>query len=196
VQANGAPFLLVAAAVGDSTIFRFDAAKDVVQELTTGVRPEPGDSTDCGGRLGPQLPGGKPDLRNLCVVASEVHAGDLLMVMTDGVADNLDPEYLCRKPFDVGLSAEVWSVVPRESALRARVNFQRDFMLRVVHEHNANPAAVLSALIDHCIATTQPGRDFLAANPNQQLPAHDPRFPGRPDHCTCVVIACRPPFNK
>ena len=44
------------------------------------------------GRLGPQLEGGEPDLRNLGVYVHLLDDGDLIALVSDGVHDNLDPE--------------------------------------------------------------------------------------------------------
>ena len=51
------------------------------------------DPTDPGGRLGPyQGREQKPDLRNLCCYYHPCEPGDLLIIVSDGVYDNLDPE--------------------------------------------------------------------------------------------------------
>lgn len=54
------------------------------------------DATDPGGRLGPadyQRPV-VPDLRNLQLVFAYLEPGDAVVLMSDGVHDNLDPVFL------------------------------------------------------------------------------------------------------
>ena len=82
------------------------------------------DAADCGGRLGPYVDGGyagvlclaccrsywhhSPDLRNLgawCVSCSE---DDILLLCSDGVHDNLDPQHFAISPSSLGLDVEDW----------------------------------------------------------------------------------------
>ncbi len=44
--------------------------------------------TNCGGRIGPYLENDEPDLANLGVFFEYVEPGDMIFVVSDGVADN------------------------------------------------------------------------------------------------------------
>ncbi len=50
--------------------------------------------SDPGGRLGPYLDAGAPDVRNLRVFFELCREGDTVLLMTDGIHDNLDPKSL------------------------------------------------------------------------------------------------------
>lgn len=52
------------------------------------------DARDPGGRLGPQLANGEPDLRNLTVFFSECVEDDIIFVVSDGVHDNFGLELI------------------------------------------------------------------------------------------------------
>ena len=83
------PSYAVAVTTGDMKIF-VRRADGSVQELTEGNRGGI-DPTDPGGRLGKQFDSGNPDIRNLSIFTIELHPGDELLPMSDGVHDNLDP---------------------------------------------------------------------------------------------------------
>lgn len=57
--------LFVCASVGDCKAFHWNEQSSVVTDVTYGNRKNAIDARDCGGRLGPYLDGGQPDLRNL-----------------------------------------------------------------------------------------------------------------------------------
>lgn len=52
------------------------------------------DANEPGGRLGPFVDNGQPDLRNLALFYEECDADDVLLLCTDGVHENLDPARL------------------------------------------------------------------------------------------------------
>jgi len=58
------------------------------------------DVRDCGGRLGPYIEEGRPDLRNIELYFQRCYEGDMIIVVSDGVHDNLDPQILGVKPSD------------------------------------------------------------------------------------------------
>lgn len=78
------------------------------------------DPRDPGGRLGPQLSPGEPDLRNLTLGQALLDEGDFLLLCTDGVHDNLDPELLGLQPSDVGVKAKAWDELTPEVGTDAK----------------------------------------------------------------------------
>ena len=82
----------VGISVGDSLIYRFSVAHFFVSELTSSDRT--GGVRDAGGALG----GFEPDLRNFSYHSSLLDEGDLIIAVSDGVHDNLDPEVLHISP--------------------------------------------------------------------------------------------------
>lgn len=82
----------VMTSVGDQKLFilRTDGT---VEDMTKGNRGNITKATDPGGQLGGK--GNKdPDLRNLTVYFLEAQKGDVLLPMSDGIHDNLDPQYV------------------------------------------------------------------------------------------------------
>jgi hypothetical protein len=74
-----------------------------VYDITAGSRTGAAatDARDSGGRIGPHIEG-NPDLRNLSVYFRNVDEGDVLILTSDGVYDNLDPQSLGLTPEDIG----------------------------------------------------------------------------------------------
>eukprot|EP00009_Paramoeba_aestuarina_P010069 CAMPEP_0201542768 /NCGR_PEP_ID=MMETSP0161_2-20130828/72214_1 /ASSEMBLY_ACC=CAM_ASM_000251 /TAXON_ID=180227 /ORGANISM="Neoparamoeba aestuarina, Strain SoJaBio B1-5/56/2" /LENGTH=263 /DNA_ID=CAMNT_0047950447 /DNA_START=621 /DNA_END=1409 /DNA_ORIENTATION=- len=104
--------------VGDCKAFAFSQKKRMFMDITCGNRLTSRDPTDPGGRLGPSSTNGKmeesgvlPDLRNLSLYFHEFEEGDLLLLMSDGVHDNLDPQILGYSPLSFGIPCESWDVL-------------------------------------------------------------------------------------
>lgn len=74
----------VACSVGDCKAFHYSRRKRVATDLTAGNRINVTDTRDPGGRLGPYLEGGVPDLRNLSLYFCPCDENDLLILVSDG----------------------------------------------------------------------------------------------------------------
>lgn len=95
--------------VGDCKVFHAASSTGRVEDITAGNRNNVDDPTDPGGRLGPYCGTyGDPDLRNLCLYFRFVEEGDFIIVVSDGVHDNLDPELCGRSPSSLGLDFVSW----------------------------------------------------------------------------------------
>jgi hypothetical protein len=66
----------------------FSTKSGTFQEITKGNRGN-NDVRDPGGRLGPTLEGGAPDLRNLRLYNYFCDENDIVVIVSDGVHDNL-----------------------------------------------------------------------------------------------------------
>lgn len=87
-------------------------------DITSANRAEVEDAKDPGGRIGPYVGDGDPDLRNLEIVYTVCHPGDVVLVVSDGVHDNLDPISLGKAPKDLGLEGEThadWKFVDKSA---------------------------------------------------------------------------------
>lgn len=110
--------------VGDCKAFHHSIRTGVSTDLTGNTRPSK-DGRDPGGRLGPLLDpinGVIPaDTRNLIVRFQLCCTGDMICLMTDGVHDNLDPEFLGLQPSFIIPQFEedrAWnSLLPQETEL-------------------------------------------------------------------------------
>ena len=137
-------YVFVFACVGDVKVFRCVPARrsgvseccvyDLTRARTSaGEKSADADSKfraeDCGGRIGPMHDksavdarghGTRADLRNLMVLSEPCERGDILLLMSDGVADNLDPEVLGREPSRGGRWRDVPEVRPPKDKKKQR----------------------------------------------------------------------------
>jgi len=90
------PWVFVGVSVGDCKAFHYSVRKKIVTDITAGNRGAKNEISDPGGRIGPYLNNDEPDLRNLRALFWPCEEGDLILVTSDGVHDNLDPEVLGR----------------------------------------------------------------------------------------------------
>lgn len=169
-------------------------------DLTSKNREEVDDAKDPGGRIGPYLGEGDPDLRNLAFGASEVSEGDILVAVSDGVHDNLDPATLGMVPSELGLAGQThadWKDAPKEQATTLRTQFMCTSIAKIISKlPRANPALVAKAIVQHCQEVTEKSRDWMEQNPDAVLATQSYReFPGKMDHCSCVAIRVGQPFS-
>eukprot|EP01107_Rhizomastix_libera_P003835 TRINITY_DN1657_c0_g1_i2.p1 TRINITY_DN1657_c0_g1~~TRINITY_DN1657_c0_g1_i2.p1 ORF type:complete len:868 (+),score=233.96 TRINITY_DN1657_c0_g1_i2:30-2606(+) len=85
--------------VGDCKVFRYSSSSGKISDITRGNRGT--DATDPGGRIGPHLDFGMPDLRNLSLHCQPCNQNDLIIMVSDGVYDNLDPVMLGMSPGEI-----------------------------------------------------------------------------------------------
>mmetsp|Transcript_23559 Transcript_23559/g.66094 ORF Transcript_23559/g.66094 Transcript_23559/m.66094 type:complete len:256 (+) Transcript_23559:1-768(+) len=97
--------------LGDCKAFHVSKITGQITDITPEARVS-NDAKDCGGRLGPYLDGGQPDLRNFRLRFIPCRKGDLIFVCSDGVHDNFDPEHLGISPRELGADADEWGQLP------------------------------------------------------------------------------------
>ena len=132
-----------------------------------------------------------------------------MLIMSDGVHDNLDPMSLGKLPKDIGFPAATdWKEVPdREKEIAKDA-----YMLRLFGDLVGNCATAKAssiALVKHALAVTQSSRcvekennnfisllrldltyrsDFMKANPKSKLPSNYQLYPGKMDHTSCIGL--------
>jgi len=184
---------LVLLSVGDCKAYHYDIRTKDVFEITYGNRRNVRDARDCGGRLGPYLNAGLPDLRNLEVYFHPCHAGDILIVVSDGVHDNLDPESLGLIPkdlsrFNIG-QYKTWDEVPMRDAIRVKSQYSCQYMKGMLDScKEESPSEYTNIIVDHCIKTTDNSRKWMEQNPDKAEPKDYKNFPGKMDHATCLSL--------
>lgn len=137
-QPGCSPWIFVFASIGDCKAFKvpllplslfllslshppqFDPRARTCTDVTAGNRNNLSDPRDPGGRLGPQARNGGPDLRNLELYSVGLVPGDILLLFSDGVHDNFDPQNLGKMPTDIGLSYPDWDSVPSDIGIEAK----------------------------------------------------------------------------
>ncbi|EGG25356.1 protein phosphatase 2C-related protein [Cavenderia fasciculata] len=178
----------VLASVGDCKAYVLSGGE--VCDITEGNRMSL-DPKDCGGRLGPHLEEGKPDLRNLNIFCASVNTGDLIILTTDGIYDNLDPLHLGKTPQDMSkvfnLTGSKWADVDLTKAFQAKTAFTTSFLESILTDLD-EPSKIANRLIQHCWNTTESSRDFLENNPGKRLPQDYNKYPGKMDHTTCICF--------
>jgi hypothetical protein len=146
-QDSGRRWAFVCASIGDCKAFHWSAKKQTVRDVTSGNRTNPLNASDCGGRLGPHLEGGLPDLRNFGVFLQVCEEGDIIMVMSDGVHDNLDPQHFGKTPKDLGLtdSDEVsWHDLPYDKVDEVKEKWREQLLREKIFESVRNPRPPLT----------------------------------------------------
>eukprot|EP01102_Stenamoeba_stenopodia_P010185 TRINITY_DN3042_c0_g1_i2.p1 TRINITY_DN3042_c0_g1~~TRINITY_DN3042_c0_g1_i2.p1 ORF type:complete len:505 (-),score=83.14 TRINITY_DN3042_c0_g1_i2:153-1667(-) len=193
--------------VGDCKAFLWSPKKKTATDMTRTNRIS-ADARDCGGRLGPHLDEGKPDLRNLEVFCHPCEEDDIVIIMSDGVHDNLDPLHLGIKPRELGMDYDEWAACPPADAQNAKTIYRENLLAELIQRSvddcgdtsfsSTSPSSILRrtptpylitrALMDHCFLTTRPSRHFMETQPGDILPHDYGRFPGKMDHTTCVAV--------
>ena len=186
----GSPdWMAITCSVGDTKAFLYSPTADTVFEIS-GPQAR-GNATDPGGRLGPHVePHGDPDLRNLFLQSTKVSAGDYLLMLTDGVYDNIDPLYQGIPPRDCGLDADQWD---EDDALHLEVRstwIRRCIRDRFILRDGApqSPAVICEVLQKFVLDLTESSREFHRTQPNKKLPRDFKLYPGKMDHSTCICI--------
>lgn len=181
--------------VGDCKAFLWKSRTNTVTDVTYTNRTESLDARDCGGRLGPYVDKGLPDLRNLSLYITICEEGDIVIIVSDGVHDNLDPQSLGRTPGETDIelaSYESWKDVPsvlgEKYKTRHREQLLRQLIQPVFPEAEVTCTGIVSRVVDYCQEKTTASRVFMETNPSLELPEDYARFPGKMDHTTCVCL--------
>jgi len=182
-------FVFVCCGVGDCKAYAYLKDERRVVDFTSTSRAwSKNDATDPGGRLGPFKQQKHPDLRNLHCSSISLKEGDLILLVSDGVHDNLDPEHLGKSPSDCNLSETSWM---DESAHihRAKVAYAEQFLLELIESEGTSPTPefVTQKVIAHAKKTTKAARKWLENN-DRRLPKDYVAFPGKMDHTSCVCF--------
>lgn len=122
--------------VGDCKAFLFQTRTKTIIDITEGNRTSLKNARDPGGRLGGfvnsstmmciswLLIPAEPDLRNLALYQQTMEEGDILMVVSDGVHDNLDPQSLGVQPQELLMEASDWQEVSDDDCQDAKSKFR------------------------------------------------------------------------
>jgi len=180
---------ILCASVGDCKAFiATRGGKDVV-DVTSGNRNNVLDGRDPGGRLGPYVGQGWPDLRNLRLYFSPCEADDLVMIMSDGVHDNLDPQTLGKIPADLKLPNKSWDELTHDSLMKVKSEYMRGLLKDIIFaKEEINPGLITERVISHCLEVTRKSREYMEEDPARKQPMDYIAYPGKMDHTTCVTF--------
>lgn len=169
--------------VGDCKAFC--VSRNKVTEITVGSRYGAMDASDCGGRLGPQIEG-EPDLRNLQLFFHPCHVNDVILLLSDGIHDNFDPEHLGKSPRECRIPADTWAGSDRDEAMSIKDLFRARLLEDTLFGFHSLEKKV-EAVLAHCVQTTSNSRSWLLEHKGR-LPHDYSRFPGKMDHSTIVAV--------
>jgi len=201
------PWAFVFVSIGDCKCFRYNCESQVCEDVTSGNRKNITDPRDPGGRIGPYNKKGDPDLRNLDLYWVGCHEGDIIIVVSDGVHDNLDPQFLGRDPSEFGIAQGLtWDDIPIEECSQIKTNFMNQMMTEVVLKDKEEdtsyvgmtsnptkriltPNLACKRLILHCQKITERSRQWMEQHPSAALETDYKNFPGKLDHTTAVACS-------
>jgi len=186
----------ICASIGDCKAFCWSPSTGKVVDITVGNRTNLTDAQDPGGRIGPYLQGGTPDLRNLDLYLHPCSKGDILLLVSDGVHDNLDPQQLGKNPKEFGIDAESWKDAednfPEETE-DAKTTFRCKFLSselgEIAKKNKDFPLVdICQHIIHYCWYLTKKSREFMEQFPNKRQPVDYVQYPGKMDHTTVVAL--------
>jgi hypothetical protein len=213
---NAPKWAFVCAGLGDCKAFHWSSKTGEVIDITVNNRQNITDARDPGGRLGPYLEMGAPDLRNLKIYFHPCEAGDIIFIISDGVHDNFDPQSLGKSPKELNINAESWSQIDSKDPVlyaeteKVKYLFANKFLNTLIGGAKSlqpatrtTPSLITNKLTEHSLQLTKPARHFMEQNWNKKLPPDYAKYPGKMDHATCVAFEVglkksdkQPPVHK
>eukprot|EP01124_Arcella_intermedia_P032476 TRINITY_DN7584_c0_g1_i1.p1 TRINITY_DN7584_c0_g1~~TRINITY_DN7584_c0_g1_i1.p1 ORF type:complete len:1143 (-),score=332.48 TRINITY_DN7584_c0_g1_i1:53-3106(-) len=181
----------VCGSVGDCKAFHLNGLNGKVTDITFGNRRNVRDAKDCGGRLGPWIRKEEPDYRNRATYFWPCIQGDFVILVSDGVHDNLDPETrgLTPKECTKGeFDYESWDDLPNSVIEMVKSTYACSLMEKILLD-SKTPKSIVSALIHHAESETRKSREYMEANPNEKEPNDYKSFPGKMDHTSCICFS-------
>jgi len=118
--------------VGDTKLYRCSVQMGSVQEITMSD-PQKESVRDAGGHLGEH-----PSFLNLHSICCVLDEGDILLSLSDGVHDNLEPEYLGISPHYFGFPQKRWSELPQSTEVyELKKRFRETRLSQVIGIHSS-----------------------------------------------------------
>eukprot|EP01103_Thecamoeba_quadrilineata_P000992 TRINITY_DN1087_c0_g4_i1.p1 TRINITY_DN1087_c0_g4~~TRINITY_DN1087_c0_g4_i1.p1 ORF type:complete len:610 (-),score=107.04 TRINITY_DN1087_c0_g4_i1:171-1967(-) len=211
---NPLSHVLYVASIGDCKAFVWSQNSRTVKDITYSNRDSVLNASDCGGRIGAYLDG-LPDLRNLRLYSCLCEEDDIVIVASDGVYDNCDPQMLGLTPREIGVDANEWSdgvENNNEEMNRAKTMFREKALAKIIESEKEDvtisdllreettresgpgeisPDSVVKKIMEFCRAVTKSSRLFMEQNPDQCLPEDYRSFPGKMDHTSLAAFRVR-----
>ena len=167
--------------IGDCRGLLMRPKNDICWELVTGYTSRV-DVTDARGRLGP-CETDKPDLSNFSTGIDICMSGDILLLMTDGIYDNFDPNVLGKTPQDYGLHEDKWSDSVTEHRKKRNEIFYS--LLKELYKE-PNAYSLVNNIYDFVVEKTSGARQQKIDNQITRYGFHI--IPGKMDHSTFVSL--------
>jgi len=184
-------WVFICISVGDCKAFYYNCDNQNSVDITAGNRKNLADARDPGGRIGPYVDTGDPDLRNLDIYFTPCKENDIIMIVSDGVHDNLDPQTLGLPPTQFGLESDTWDSVDYDKGMDTKIGYMNNFITQIMHKEDGeliSPKVLSKKLLRHCMEATSAGRQYMEQNPNTALEHDYVKYPGKMDHTSCVAL--------
>ena len=164
------------------------------------------DPSDPGGRLGPTSEDQQPDFRNLQLFLQPCDTDDIIILVSDGVHDNLDPSSLNILPWEVpeevggegggggegvGKNKTWLDIDPREGGTLKEMYLSHVLKHRIFASEDLEtitPEIIADKLIEEVERVIEPSRKWMEENPGRRLPEDKSLYPGKMDHVTIVAF--------
>lgn len=174
--------------LGDSSSEAPQKSAWSIVDITSGNRDS--DVKLAGGYLGPKTSDDGlllPDLSNFSLHLTPCQRGDVFIIMTDGVHDNLDPEALGVDPTGMGLNYEKWSDLPENDRITLKDSYRTQLLNRYFHSvKNLDPREISNWGIKWVKSVTDKKREYMEKNLVAEEPSDHKKFPGKMDHSTLL----------
>ncbi|KAL6055312.1 TipA [Balamuthia mandrillaris] len=182
----------ICGAVGDIKVYRWTPKQPKgsrVMDVTENNRFQARDERDPGGRLGPYLDEGLPDLRNFRLYWTPCDKGDMFFFLTRGVYENFHPMMQGKTPKDIpDLSVSTWEEAEKNALAQQQITLWMNSQLeQLIENHGASPT-ISKAILTMCMQITSARRTFMEDNQSARPPTDYVSFPGKLDHMTALVL--------
>lgn len=179
---------LVASSLGENSSDEDKTPKWSIVDITSGNRAS--DVKISGGHLGPRDDNSSdflPDLTNFSFHLTPCKRGDIIIMMSDGVHDNLDPEALGVDPTGIGLNYDKWSDIDLNDRIILKDSYRTQLLYRhFLSEKKLSPKDVAEWAVKWVSCVTDKKRSFMESNVGMEEPADAKLYPGKMDHSTLL----------
>src|SRR3990167_2760782 len=128
----------------------------------------------------------------LQVYCCKCKADDIIMVMSDGVHDNLHPGMLNVSPRDLKINYDTWQLAQENTIDVETVasNFRVELLKEIILKSNnqISTSTILDATMKFSHEITKSSREFMQTNPGKRLPRDYDLYPGKMDHTTSILF--------
>eukprot|EP01112_Ceratiomyxa_fruticulosa_P000907 TRINITY_DN1085_c0_g1_i1.p1 TRINITY_DN1085_c0_g1~~TRINITY_DN1085_c0_g1_i1.p1 ORF type:complete len:412 (+),score=76.02 TRINITY_DN1085_c0_g1_i1:415-1650(+) len=177
------------ASVGDCKAFHVSLSNRAIIDVTVSNHQTTQDRRDPGGRLGPYVGQGWPDLRNLRLYFTPCCEGDFIIIVSDGVHDNLDPQTMGKLPKDFGIDTPLWDSIPAQRVQAIKQVFMISLLEDLVFNTNSATTKVMEFLSQN--GSLKSSQEFATAftihNKNKSPPIVKTPIP-LPEEITSRII--------
>ena len=119
--------------------------------------------------------------------------GDTIILVSDGVHDNLHPAFLDVEPRQLKLDFDSWEDVAQYLDVeKIALDYRVKLLHQLIGDFEETPENIVNKLMEYVINTTESSRKWMETNQGKRLPCNYKLYPGKMDHTTCLVFGVGP----